>query len=730
MPASDPAQNPPLQSTAPAEPIPHIEGRVTERPPWWRCPEVVAAALAIVAFAVSLPGGYVFDDVLIVQRSGRVHAPGKWREVWTTDHWYEMQQHDDERDRLYRPVELSSYRIIAQLFGPSPLPQRVCNLLLHALVSVLVVRSARRLGRSEVVAFVAGALFAVLPIHTEVVASVVGRSDLLATAGLLTALLAHDRFAREKGERASALWMIAATAAVFVAAGAKESALLAPAVIFTWDFLRTGNRTRESATGFEPESRRENVGSRLARSVIRTIPSAVAVGLVLWLRWNALDGQLFHDAPLTKTINVMADAPTWQRMLGVVQLFGMYWAKTVWPAVLTIKYSINDVRLATSILDPHVLIGALAAAALALVSMIRLRKGQSDALLLTLFIVLTWLPTSNAFFLIKVFFAERAWYLPSVGVCVLAAILLARFARSTAIVWTIWVIVCAMALRSAMRAGEWRNNGVLFAAAYRDAPDSVGALQLYGDWLATHGRPDEAIPLLQRAIEIDLGYTDAYRSLGHALLEMGEPQSALFYLQRAEMHQPGDPRTAHLMSRARKEVAEQVDPRLNQLRAAAADSADDLSAQIALVRGLREAGRTEDALDHLLAVELRFQNDAAFRLELAVAFVVSGDIDSGIAQYESLLALDPTNAAGTVELAMLLLERREGDDLDRANELSLRALELQPGQANVLICRAEVLGVKGDLDAAAELYRRAIESLPEDAPLRRVLVQRLRALGG
>ena len=78
---------------------------------------------------------------------------------------------------------------------------------------------------------------------------------------------------------------------------------------------------------------------------------------------------------------------------------------------------------------------------------------------------------------------------------------------------------------------------------------------------------------------------------------------------------------------------------------------------------------------------------------------------------------------------MLLLERREGNDLDEAWRLADRAAELAPQAPSVLVCRAELLALRGDLAGAVALYRQAIRALPPDSRQRRNLEARARTLG-
>jgi len=185
--------------------------------------EWVAAAAAIICYLNVLPNHFCYDDNPIVRFNEKVNEPGHWLTIWMTDYWSQARDQAPNRDLLYRPIALSSYRLVRTVAGPDPMPQHLVNVLLHALVAALLVRLCRRMGLSDAISLAAGVLFAVLPIHSEVVAGVVGRADILATLGVLLALLAHRRSLSAASRSTTAGWRIAAALAAFGAMGAKEN---------------------------------------------------------------------------------------------------------------------------------------------------------------------------------------------------------------------------------------------------------------------------------------------------------------------------------------------------------------------------------------------------------------------------------------------------------------------------------------------------------------------------
>lgn len=682
----------------------------------------LAAAAALAAYANTPVNDFCDDGIPIVAQNKLVTQAGHWSELWTTDHWHDSKDAAPNRDLLYRPLTLITYKVVYQWAGEHAWPQLLLNILLHALLSAGVVRLGFHLGLTTPAALGAGLLFAVLPIHTEVINNVVGRADLLAASSVLVALLAQRRslLAGDSRRRFGAALVVAL--AVFAALAAKESgaALIALVPLF-YLFWRPQSAVMHSPV--RAHGWADSVPWALLVSL--TLPAVVYLGL----RYHALEGQLIQKPALTKTINLLVDAPSWQHALGSLQLWGMYWAKSLWPQTLSVNYSINAVRLATSPFDPHILFGAAVLVALSIAAGMSWRRGQPMIALLAAALLVSYAPTANALTLIQVFFAERNWYLPSVWMCLLFGWALAPLLRRPA-----WIIVAMLALaacsvRCWVRNAEWRDNLTLYAAAYRVHPQGVGALRLYGQTLVNEGRYREGIALLHRAVEIDLGFTDAHRSLGHAYLLAGEYEGALRHLQIAHMQIPGHPRTEQALELAQKQVVAGQQGELDALRRRAHEQPNELDAVAALVRRLRELGLLDEAARVLDEHDARFASSADWQLEFAVTLLYRNDLDGAISRYERAIALDAAQAGATIELAMLLLERRAEGDLARAWTLAESAERLAPQLPSAWVCKAELLALRGDFAAAGAYYQRAIAALPSEDPQRRIWEQRARTLG-
>src|SRR5262249_8708467 len=157
--------------------------------------------------------------------------PATWGTYFTRDYNYKFALGVGEIDNLYRPWTSISFAVEKWLLGSGGGVagggwdfHRV-NRVLFAICCGLAARVGELWLKSGKAGLVAGLLFAVHPVHTDVAASIVGRADLLCLIGILGALVVH--LGGEPSYRRTA----AVTGTLILALGAKEQGLLLPAIL-------------------------------------------------------------------------------------------------------------------------------------------------------------------------------------------------------------------------------------------------------------------------------------------------------------------------------------------------------------------------------------------------------------------------------------------------------------------------------------------------------------------
>src|SRR5574341_282461 len=282
-------------------------------------------ALIVLAYGNSLTNGFVFDDLPLIPHNRTISDLGQLPGLFVRDYWAPSQDvHEgaiSPRSGLYRPLVMASYSLNAVVGSLSPFGFHLVNAILHALVTSLLYIVAFQLGVSATAAFVAAALFAVHPVHTEAVTAIIGRAELMMSVGGL----AFFWFAR-----AGKLWL--ACLALAFAVFSKEQALVLPLVLLISE------------------------GSSRQLCLRAASHRYAAYGLILVgylaFRWLALGG--FSLPPVDSLVNPAATAGTGVRVWTAIKVAGMYLWLMVWPAALSANYSFDSMPLAHSPLDPAV----------------------------------------------------------------------------------------------------------------------------------------------------------------------------------------------------------------------------------------------------------------------------------------------------------------------------------------------------------------------------------------
>jgi tetratricopeptide (TPR) repeat protein len=464
---------------------------------------LAVAACAIVVHLGALWNQFALDDRLIVVFNPLVQSlSGAW-ESFAAPYWPA-----NLGGLVYRPLPIASYAIDYQLHSAAWF--HLVNLLWHAGVTVAVTALARR-WTSPTAALAAGLLFAVHPVHVEVVASVVGRADLMATLGTCLAVYAAVAYD-------SIGW-----SAAFLAFGilSKESAAATPALIaLAW------------LIGLAHPPRR-----RMAMYGASWLAIAVLYFVLRWTVLHPYEGfpniapQFIDQSPLTIRYTAVAE------LVDVVRLL-------VFPLHLQADYSPMERVAVTSPLAGAFLLGLLCLGVWAMLFALAWRSRRRVEAFGLGWIGLAYLPVANLLIPHGVVMAERLLYLPSVGLVLAVGAALDRLPRRS---WAIATsaLVIAAGVRSAVRVPVWRNNQAAALAMISDAPLSYRSWDYLG-WEYLWVRRDErALESFRRAASIYREDARMPLAAAHMAYVLGRTALADSLLQRADSICPRCPTAYH-----------------------------------------------------------------------------------------------------------------------------------------------------------------------------------------
>jgi Tfp pilus assembly protein PilF len=612
---------------------------------------------------------------------------------------------DDRKEGLYRPLSIALFAIEWQIAPGSPRLGHWVNVLLYVSTAcMLFVTLALFLEKQNlVVPFVATLLFVAHPIHTEVVANIKSRDEILCLLFSLIALWAAVKHARQGG----AVYLVAAGLSVFLAMLSKETAvtmvIIAPMTVYFFQ------------------------SSRIKDNLIGAIPFAVAGAAYLAIRASVLGGVSdFEEISIINNSIVAAGSDPATRMATAVSIVGRYLWLLVFPHPLCFDYSYNTIPLA-SWRDAAPWISLAVIVALAVVAFRGFRSRDPVAWGL-LFLGGALSLVSNIVFLIEATLGERFLYMPSVGFCVAVAFLLARLLRvdmkaasypslgafvraHKGVLAIVTVVVALYGVKTVTRNAVWRNNITLVRHDVQTHPNSVRIRHGYGSLLVTeHGLRErdadrkrdfleEGIRQLREAVRIMPEYGDAWFDLGTGYRELQDYPSAIVSFERAR-HYAGASARHYVASGAaygedgQYERAFELLNRAVQLDPTSSDAYNNM--------GLfhSRAGDQERAVAMLTrAMELNPKDDNA-PYNLGNAYVALGDFRMASEYYKRALALNPASARAWLNLGNV---RGELKDYPGALEAYRKVLALDPSSATARHNIGATYYMMGDT-ATARLY--------------------------
>jgi tetratricopeptide (TPR) repeat protein len=369
-------------------------------------------------------------------------------------------------DASYRPLMLTSFAIEKELFGFDPKVGHLINLLLFALEMAVLFLLLKRLFRdmSVYMPFFITLLFTLHPIHTEVVASIKSRDELMGCLFSLLSLWQTLKFVDEdkvKNLVLSALYF-------FCALMSKETpitfVLIVPMTIYFF---------------------RELPMSKIIKSAIPYVAVAV-VYLIMRSLFIESDGK---KVVILVNNNALIAATTYADKLATLLYIQLkYIILLVFPHPLSWDYSFNQIPI-IGLGNPKALAAIVVVVAMLVYAVMNFKKKDIFAYCI-LFYGMTMIITSNLLVDIGATMAERFTYTASIAFCIALVVLIAKLMKAdTATVnpgnarglfAVIAVISLLYAGKTIARNEVWNSNLDLYKSGMETAPDSWRAQYLLG----------------------------------------------------------------------------------------------------------------------------------------------------------------------------------------------------------------------------------------------------------
>jgi protein O-mannosyl-transferase len=616
-------------------------------------------AIAVLVYTQSLFFGFVMDDAIVITdnmftQKGVAGIEG----ILTKDTFFGFFKEAGKETVVsggrYRPFTLVIFAIMYSVFGKTALPFHLFTILAYAATCWLLFRTLqlclnRNQGetdlRATAIAAIASLLFAVHPVHVEVVANIKGCDEILSLLGSLGALYLTVR-AYDKNNLTLAL----IGAAVFLTGlFSKENAfmfvVLIPAALMLFRSADLSKTIRFSAPA---------VGAGIFFFLVR--------GTILNWEFGATPGDLMNNPFLKVKGNIWVPFELGEKLGTIFHTLSLYVKLMVFPHPLTHDYYPKHIDV-KGLGDPLSILAIFLYGYMIYQMYKKWRDGDGVsfgilAFLLTLFIV------SNFIFPVGTNMGERFLFMPSFGFLLAVTVLLVDWSTKrnnlNSVIIGVGVVAGLYALKTVTRVPVWESNEKLFLTDVHTSKRSAKLLNAAGGTLydqavlikdndtKQQATLNQAIPYLNSAIEIHPTYKSAF------LLRA----NCLFYLKRYEE------------SFKDYKEALRIDPEYK-------DAKSNLG--ICLREAGKIAGEKEGNLQKaLLYLEDSYKQnpkDAETLRLLGVANGVGQKHQIAIDWFIKAVALEPNNASLLRDLSTAY---QYIGDIGRATEFQQKALKIDP----------------------------------------------------
>jgi Tfp pilus assembly protein PilF len=432
----------------------------------------------------------------------------------------------------YRPLTLVLFAIEYQFFGENPLVGHLINALAYAILGIVVYFLLMALfsrvipgEKIALFAFLGAMIYIFHPVHTEAVANIKGRDEILTMMfGCMSWLLLL------KGK--NYLHYIGGGALFFLALLSKENAItLVPLIGLGYWMLQHGN---------------------VKDSIKISVPVIIASALYLIIRFSIL-GNSIGNEPLEMMNNPFVKFEngeysfftTGERWATIMAGLGEYLRLLVFPHPLTHDYYPREFGV-MKWTDISVIISCFLHLLLLVAALMGLKKYRIISFSI-LFYFATIAIFSNIIFPIGTHISERFLFMPSLSFAIILGYIISTlfyYKKTITVLVLAGLFLGACTYKTVTRNLIWKDNFTLFTTDVQVSNNSAKALNAAGGALtdASKTELDEAKKnqmlvtakkYLEKALNIHPNYKNAWLILGNVYYFLGDSENALGIYDKA-----------------------------------------------------------------------------------------------------------------------------------------------------------------------------------------------------
>ncbi|XP_073506457.1 protein O-mannosyl-transferase TMTC1 [Phyllobates terribilis] len=686
----------------------------------------VPAVVAGLCFARSLLGEFVHDDVWAILNNPDSRGETNLSTIFKNDFWGKAMD-DNTSHKSYRPLCILSFRVNVYWCGLEPYYFHAVNVALHCMVSALlgyVCSTAVFEDRKQAVA--SALLFAVHPVHTEAVAGIVGRADVMSCVLFLLAFLCYIRSVEDNpppncfpGTFSPLLLLLSlflGTCAMLV----KETGVTVFGVCVVYDLQILCLRRFQRASSAQQSRNMWDVAAPfLKRALLISCHVIVVLGFRVYIMGGSMPLFSEQDNPASFSPYILS------RFLTFSYLLAFNACLLLGPITLCYDWQVGSIPLVHSILDIRNVSTSLLLAVLLSLGRRCLtgnkRTGHREVTVGLLFLIFPFIPASNLFFRVGFVVAERVLYMPSMGFCILCVHGLKRLSArlgpggSSATTFCFLLLLFLFSCKSVSQSECWGSRESLFRSGVQTLPHNAKVHYNFANFLKDQNRKEEARKHYKTVLSLYPQHPSALNNLGTLTTNITAAEE---YYRKALEISPHHSRALFnlgnlLRNQGRNEEAEVV------LRESLLHGPYFADAYSSLGSLLADQKRYEEAEEVYLAGIKYCPESSDLQNNYGVFLVDVGAPQKAVSHYLLALQLRPNHHVAMLNLGRLYRSLNQNSEAEMWYK---KALQLSR-DIDVISPLGALYYNTGQYDEALLLYKEATALHPHSVQLRLSLAQ-------
>lgn len=620
-------------------------------------PPILLCVAILIGYANTLKLGYALDDRLVIFHNDyTLQGFEGVKDVMTSDGFsgYFGEVENLVAGGRYRPLTQLTFIVEYELFGKNihdqvgmgksvqneqlflstnlPFISHLGNIIFYILLCLLIYIVLGKLFPADKntkwyfsLPFIATLLFILHPIHTEVVANIKGRDEILSMLGGIATLYCILLYVEKRNGIYLALSFFTMIFGVFAKENAITFIAIIPLVIYFFN-------TKKKKTDW----------------IVTLIPSILAVISFVTVRYIALGGFMPEDESHILLNNPFMESSTTQRIATVIFTWGIYLKLLFFPHPLTHDYYPRQIEI-TSFANPWVILLVIFLLFIIFYALKNL-KSKNTISFGILFFIITFSIVSNLFINIGTFMNERFLFAPLLGFTVIIAYYLGKLFQARRIKMLSPIILSILILgysaKTISRNLVWENDYTLFSTDVLVSKNSIKCnVSAGGSYLEKYKKEKRESDLKKAEKYLYKAFTLDNKSY-YANLLLGE---AYFFLEKHDLSHQHYKNAASLNPQDQT-ASENVKISLLKMEASQLDEANKLL----------EAGQAKEAMN-LIDNYLAINPPSAYTYNLKGRIFGMGmnQLDSSIVYFNKAIEMDPQHSSALENLGVAYAFKRE-----------------------------------------------------------------------